>query len=78
MKTLIDALRNMVRNLVRREPGIRFGGADTDLLPAILPGHWFSAYQLGNHHRDSLWYFERHFEHRAPDRRGDWPESGRR
>jgi hypothetical protein len=78
MKTLIEVCRKTIRNLVRREPGIRFGGEDADLLPAILPGHWYSAYQIGRHYRDSLWYFERHFEHRASERRGDWPESRRR
>ena len=78
MKTLLQALRNMIRNLVRREPGIHFGSEDADSLPAILPAHWYGAYQLGTAYRDSTWYFDRHFERRVPEAHGDWPEHRRR
>jgi hypothetical protein len=60
MGGVLTGLKNTMRDLVRREPRMRFGGGDTDWIPPVLsPTHWSSGHFLGRSYRDSTWYFER-------------------
>ena len=60
MQELLKRLRNAMRDLVRREPRMQFGGGDTDwMTPVLGPTHWSDGFFLGRSYRDSTWYFER-------------------
>jgi hypothetical protein len=73
MRGFLKALRNTLRELLRREPRLRFGAGDADWIPPVLsPTHWSSGHYLGRSYRDSIWYFERHFERRRSPGSGDW------
>ncbi len=75
MRGLLKRLRNALSDLVRREPGMRFGGGNTDWIPPVLsPLHWSSGHYLGRSYRDSTWYFERNFERRRSPGSGDWSD----
>jgi len=60
MDGLLKRLRNAMREFVRREPRLRFGGGNTDWMPPVVsPMPWPGGSFLGRSYRDSTWYFER-------------------
>jgi len=60
MHGLLKRLQEVMRDLVRRESRMRFGGGNTDWIPPVLgPVHWPSAHFLDRSYRDCTWYFER-------------------
>ncbi|HVM86066.1 MAG TPA: hypothetical protein VMW18_19380 [Candidatus Binatia bacterium] len=60
MQDLFKRLRDAMRDLVRREPRMRFGGGNADwIAPVLGPGPLSATHYLGRCYRDSTWYFER-------------------
>ena len=62
MKRFQRLIHQGVAALVRRDPGIRFGGApDRDWLPPVLgPTDWPQGLMAGMADGGATWYFDRH------------------